>query len=90
MVLASLQSMATRVAAGSSPSPDPLYELVELVAECRRGIEHLATDYMNGRISEEAYTSLSGGVNEAARIACDALRSRKNAVDSVLAGRMVP
>lgn len=89
MDVASLHRMAARVSSGSPPA-DPLYELVELVAECRLGIERLATDYMNGRVSEEAYMSLSRGVNEAARSACDALRSKKNSVDSVLTGRITP
>lgn len=90
MDVASLQRMAARVSSSPSPPTDSLYELVELVAECRTGIERLATDYMNGRVSEEAYMSLSRGVYDAARSACDVLRSKKNSVDSVLTGRITP
>lgn len=86
MDVASLQAMAARVSGDMSPPADPLHELVEIVAACRGGIDRLAADYMNGRVSEEAYTSLSRSVHEVARTACESLRSRKNAIESVLSG----
>lgn len=84
---AALQEMATRVAGAQAPDPDPLYEVSEIAAGCRTAVDTLARAYSEGRVSEEAYLSLSRDVREAARSACDMLRSRKNLVESVVAGR---
>lgn len=85
---ASLREMAARVASGSAPDPDPLYEVSDLASGCREAVGALARDYSEGRVSEEAFLSLSRSVGEAARTACDLLRSRKKLVESVLSGRI--
>ena len=82
-----MKAMAARLAFGE-PEVDPLTELQDLVKGCRQAVDMAASDYLEGRLSEEAYLSLSRSVQEAARSACESIRSRKNLVESVLRGRV--
>ncbi len=78
----SLSDMAARVA--GSPPPDHLGEIVELVAACRRDIGEVAEGWAQGRLTEEAYRSMSSRLALRSRMAADILRLSHEEMASII------
>jgi hypothetical protein len=78
----SLSDMAARVA--GSPPTDHLGEIVELVTACRRDIGEIAEGWVQGRLTEEAYRSMSSRLAVRSRTAADILRLSHEEMMSVI------
>jgi hypothetical protein len=81
---ASIERMATRIAGGTAPESDPLFELERLIAECRGGMASVVAGVSEGRLSEESMSRLWRSLNDRARGACESLRSCKSEIEAVL------
>ncbi len=81
----SLSDMAARIAGvASSPPTDCLTEIVELVAACRKDLDEVAEGWIQGRLNEEAYRSMSANLASRARMAADVLRLSRKEMESLL------
>ncbi len=84
-----LERIASRVAGGSAPDPDPVYELERLIIECRQAMGLIVAGVVEGRLSEDAMRGPQKSMEEKARSACESFRSCKNEMEAVLP-RSVP